>query len=267
LLCGSDKDVAVIRRIGGWSFGIITHAVFAATVWRLFLFLQDTRYETTAGSLLADILLALQFAVPHSVLLHPATRRRLDRLIPSAMYGCFYTLVTCGTLWVAFAYWRHSPLCLWNLSGWSAKLASAGFLASWGALFYSLSLTGLGWQTGLTPWWHWVRRLPPPKREFNPKGAYQWLRHPVYLSFMGLLWFTPCMTLDRAILTAIWTAYLFYGSYLKDERLAFYMGEKYSRYQAQVPGYPLPSLNRVTMALGVTRPYGILRKTTAGQRA
>jgi hypothetical protein len=47
------------------------------------------------------------------------------------------------------------------------------------------------------------------------------------------------MTLDRALLTVLLTTYIFIGSYLKDRRLVFYLGEVYERYQAQVPGYPL----------------------------
>ncbi len=114
----------------------------------------------------------------------------------------------------------------------------AGYIASWLALFYSLSLTGLGYQTGLKEWLHWIRRQPLPRRDFTPRGAYFWLRHPVYLSFLGLLWFTPTMTLDHALLTAIWTAYIFLGSWLKDLRLAHYLGEPYLVYAARVPGYP-----------------------------
>jgi hypothetical protein len=51
--------------------------------------------------------------------------------------------------------------------------------------------SGLGWQTGWTPWWHWARRLPQPKRLFVERGAYRFLRHPVYLSFLGLIWSEP----------------------------------------------------------------------------
>jgi hypothetical protein len=60
----------------------------------------------------------------------------------------------------------------------------------------------------------------------------------VYLSFLGLIWFTPRMTLDHALLTAIWTAYVFVGSVLKDRRLEFYLQDEYRQYAARVPGYP-----------------------------
>jgi len=53
------------------------------------------------------------------------------------------------------------------------------------------------------------------------------------------VWFTPQMTLDHASLTAIWTAYIFYGSFLKDRRLEHFIGQAYRECQRQVPGYPL----------------------------
>ena len=46
------------------------------------------------------------------------------------------------------------------------------------------------------------------------------------------------MAADRAVLTGVWTVYIFVGSYLKDERLAHYLGQPYRRYQQQVAGYP-----------------------------
>jgi methanethiol S-methyltransferase len=64
------------------------------------------------------------------------------------------------------------------------------------------------------------------------------MRHPVYLSFLGLIWFAPTVTLDRALLIAVWTVYIFLGSYLKDRRLQYYLGPTYREYQARVPGYP-----------------------------
>ena len=58
--------------------------------------------------------------------------------------------------------------------GLAGKLPSGGrsrLFLSWVALFYSLSLRGLGYQTGLAPWWHWVRGRPLPPRSFEPVGV------------------------------------------------------------------------------------------------
>ena len=123
-------------------------------------------------------------------------------------------------------------------ASFAATLVAWAFVASWAALFYSLSITGLGWQTGWTPWWRWVRGQRPPPRPFVVRGAYRFLRHPVSLSFLGLVWFVPVVTLDRAVLIAVWTGYIFAGSVLKDRRLLFFIGEEYRSYQSEVPGYP-----------------------------
>ena len=51
-------------------------------------------------------LLALQFAVIHSLILLPATRRRLNRWMPAEFYGCFFCAATCVSLLVTFADWQ-----------------------------------------------------------------------------------------------------------------------------------------------------------------
>lgn len=229
--------LAGVARASGILFGIATHLAFGATVWKLFHFLSETPSGEWPGGMALDVLLALQFAIPHSLLLHRAVRKRLT-WIPAPFYGCFYTVVTMFSLWLMFAFWSQHPTVLWQTSGWPAHTIQACFIGSWVVLFYSIRLTGLGWQTGWTPWWAWLRRQPQPRRQFREHGAYRILRHPVYLSFLGLLWFNPRVTLDRALLVGIWTTYIFVGSMLKDERLRFYLGQSYYEYERRVAGYP-----------------------------
>jgi protein-S-isoprenylcysteine O-methyltransferase Ste14 len=237
------------------------------TVWQLYWFLAGaTTQASTAGNLWIDALLAAQFVIPHSVLLLPAVRSRLTRVIHPAFYGCFYCVVTCLGLLAMFAAWQPTQHILWQTSGASRAIVVGLFWASWGALFYSLHLTGLGYQTGLTPWLYWLRRKPQPQRRFEPRGAYLWLRHPVYLSFLGLIWFAPVMTTDHAVLTGIWSGYIFLGSCLKDQRLLYYLGSTYRNYQAAVPGYPgmllgplarrpLPTANQWSAASDSEEPF------------
>ena len=137
-----------------------------------------------------------------------------------------------------FGLWQPCSSIVWRFEGAARSAINVAFIGSWAALFYSLHLTGLGYQTGLTPWWHWLRRKPLGPRRFEPRGAYLWLRHPVYLSFLGLVWFAPVVTLDRAILIGAWTVYIAIGSCLKDQRLVYYLGDRYREYQSRVRGYP-----------------------------
>lgn len=228
--------------------GIATHALFAVTVWHLVRFLAGhapaadaalPSAATTFRAISLDAFLATMFAVPHSVLLLPAVRRAISsRFVAPAFYGLFFCVATCAALLTTILCWQPSDVVVW---AWPPALrpgVTGAFIGCWGLLLYSLHLTGLGYQTGFTPWWQWVRGLPQERREFRPRGAYCILRHPVYLSFLGLVWFTPVVTLDRAVLIAIWTTYIFVGSALKDQRLAFFIGPEYRAYQAKVPGYP-----------------------------
>lgn len=246
--CLNDESrratLAGARRISlahlcGVTLGLGTQAVFAVTVVYLFTFLRYGPAQTSPHWIAVDAALALQFAVPHSVLLHPVTRKWLSRWIRAEFYGAVYCLCTCGSLLLLFQFWRGSERTVWDLQATAAQLLLAAFAGSWAMLFYSLQLTGLGYQTGWTQWLYWYRGQRLPRREFVPRGLYQWLRHPVYLSFLGLIWCTPQMTADHALLTGLWTIYIAVGSVLKDRRLAFYLGEPYRCYMRDVPGYPL----------------------------
>jgi hypothetical protein len=225
-------------RASGISFGIATQILFVPTVYYVFMFLRDGVTRPAGNWLVIDCLLALQFAVPHSILLLPRVRSALSRVMPSQFYGSLFAVSTCISLWVIFINWHSSPSLIWDTEGWSRIAIYAGFYASWVSLIYSLKLVGLGYQSGWTQWMYWFRRQALPRREFVQRGVYGWMRHPVYLSFLGLIWFTPRMTADHAMLTGVWTIYIFVGSYLKDRRMTFYLGETYCEYGRRVPGFP-----------------------------
>ena len=229
-----------MRRILGISFGLLAQAALIATLWPLFRFLRNDLSHAPEGSLWIDAAAALQFSVVHSLLLFPPTRRWITTRLRSEFYGSLFCLATCVGLWIVFGLWRGSRTVVWAWPESWQSAVQAGFFLSWGTLFYSLNLTGLGYQTGFTPWWHWIRGKPLPRREFHPIGAYRLLRHPAYLSFLGLVWLTPVVTADRAVLIAVWTTYVFIGSALKDQRLARLLGEPYRQYMAAVPAYPFP---------------------------
>ncbi len=233
-----------MRRLLGVSLGVGTQLAFAVTAVRLYFFLDGGTATAPAGSLVVDALLALQFAVIHSVLLLPSVRNRLKNVVTAPFYGLFFCLATCGCLWATFLFWKSGPV-VWQPAGVVHIANRVLFFGSWLALFYSLWLAGMGYQTGLQPWWYWFRRQPTPRRTFEPRGVFRVTRHPVYASFLGLILFAPTFTADRIVLIAIWGTYTFVGSVLKDQRLLFYVGDEYRKYAERVAGYPLVGFGRL----------------------
>ena len=228
-----------LARSCGIVFGIGTQMLFLWTVVHLFLFLRFGSTQSYRHGLLVDCILSIGFALPHSLLLAPPIQKRMKSWIPSGLVGCVHCSVTCVTLLWMFQSWSLHPTVLWRATGFVEMAILCGFYGSWVALFYSLVITGMGYQTGLTQWWYWMRRQRPPQRVFIESGPYRWMRHPIYMSFLGLIWLTPTMTLDHALLTAMWTAYIYAGSYAKDQRMLRFVGAEYREYASRVSGLPL----------------------------
>lgn len=105
-----------MRRTLGIAAGVLTHALFAFTFWRLVPFLWGS-VPHVIGNVWIDVPLAAQFGMVHSALLHPSTRKRLERYIASPFYGCFFCIVTCLTLLPMMAYWQSSTQIVWQFSG------------------------------------------------------------------------------------------------------------------------------------------------------
>ena len=75
------------RGLGGFAFGIGTQAFFAFTVVGRFSFLRFGIIPRGQSWLLIDTVLALQFAIPHSILLHPMTPQNCERGCQASFMG------------------------------------------------------------------------------------------------------------------------------------------------------------------------------------
>ena len=187
---------------------------------------------------LIDIVLISLFAVSHSVLLIPRIRRSFAHWMPASLYGCLFCLVSCLSLWSLMYWWRPLPGVWWQGEGfwWWAVMTLA--VGAWILLGYSMWITGLGHQTGFTGLMAYWRPHQAQPRAFEIRGLYRFFRHPIYLSFLLIVWLTPVMSSGHLLLSVLMTFYLFFGSWLKDRRLVQLIGEPYQRYISTVPGYP-----------------------------
>jgi protein-S-isoprenylcysteine O-methyltransferase Ste14 len=66
-------------------------------------------------------------------------------------------------------------------------------------------------------------------------GPYAWVRHPLYITVIALMWLWPDMTANRAALFCISAAYFYLGSFPEEQKLIEEFGDAYRRYQQVVP--------------------------------
>lgn len=103
-------------------------------------------------------------------------------------------------------------------------------------------------QTGLGSFFGLEQLINPRKDSSTPlvtKGLYRYVRHPLYVAGLLLIWLTPLMT--RNLLFAILglTLYLLSGAYFEERKLLREFGDIYAEYRRRtpmlIPGFHIPS--------------------------
>lgn len=84
-------------------------------------------------------------------------------------------------------------------------------------------------------------------------GFYQWVRHPLYLFGLLILWLSPLMTINVLTVISGLTAYVFIGARFEEQRLLREFGEDYRAYRERTPML-IPWLRSRRTEEGRTRP-------------
>jgi protein-S-isoprenylcysteine O-methyltransferase Ste14 len=76
---------------------------------------------------------------------------------------------------------------------------------------------------------------PPQPMPFTIRGPYRWVRHPLYLFCLLMIWSCPNLTVDRLLYNVMWTGWVILGTLLEERDLIACFGEAYHKYQKKVP--------------------------------
>jgi len=66
-------------------------------------------------------------------------------------------------------------------------------------------------------------------------GWYAYVRHPLYLGSLVLIWLIPAMTVNRLALIVVATLYFIIGAYFEERKLLRDFGGQYAEYRARTP--------------------------------
>ncbi|HVN72506.1 MAG TPA: isoprenylcysteine carboxylmethyltransferase family protein [Desulfomonilia bacterium] len=224
--------------IGLGSFIMFSLFLFLGSFTLLNLGLHDLQ------ALLFDSILSLLFFLQHSIMVRKGVRMGLSELIPDDYYNAFYAVSSGITLLAAILFWQRIPGPIFTAPGvfyWMLRalffLCIAGF--RWGEKSLG-SFDPLGVKR--------VRRLIQNRgtkiMPLTLRGAYQWMRHPLYFFSLVMIWSCPVLTSDRLLFNVLWTIWIVIATLLEERDLVMDFGDQYRQYQARVPmiiPYKLPA--------------------------
>ncbi len=187
-----------------------------------------------AGALVLDACLCLVFFLQHSGMIRKGTRRWMSQVIPEQYLGAVFSVVSGITLLALVLLWQETAVVLASADGfyrWS--LRAVFFLAIVGQVWGIRSLKSadlFGTES--------VRRRSgstSPPAPMVVRGAYRWVRHPLYLTTLLMIWSFPDLTADRLLFNVLFTAWVIVGTVLEERDLVESYGEDYRNYQRRVP--------------------------------
>ena len=235
-----------------FAYGLICYALFFATFLYAIGFIGNVGVPKSIDSapvhplglsLLINLGLLALFAIQHSGMARPAFKRWLTRFIPAQAERSTYVLLS--TLCLALLMWQWAPLggVIWNLrSDWGAITMTTLYFASWQLLLYATFLIDHFDLFGLRQVSYALMDKDMPSLAFKTPTLYRLVRHPIYVGWLGIMWFTPTMTVTHLVFAAVSTIYILVGIQFEEADLEAAHPE-YAQYKRKVPAL-IPSFRR-----------------------
>jgi len=196
-----------------------------------------------------DLGLITLFSLQHSIMARPGFKRRWTRIIPQHLERSTYVLIGAVMTTLLVAAWQPIEGQLWKVTGGGMialySLAAAGYLMVPLCSFLTDHFELFGLRKVAEYAFGWLQ----PKAEFEQRGLYKIVRHPMMVGWIVAFWATPYMTAGHLLFAATMTTYILIAIHFEERDLANKHGQAYREYQARVPKLvPIPSAPAAVLA-------------------
>jgi protein-S-isoprenylcysteine O-methyltransferase Ste14 len=230
-------------------------AVLFAAALTYFLFSYSLTFGEIATGPLApvtigfDVALFSVFALHHSIFARIPVRSFVGRIAPAALERSLYVWVASLMLIGVCYAWRAVPGLLWQVSApWNWPLVAVQLAGVWwtlrsAAVIDAFELAGI----------RQVSKPPPSREEVHPRfgetspvefktdGPYGWVRHPIYLGWVVIVFSVGTMTMTRFVFAAVSSMYLLIAIPF-EERTIRAQSPGYDDYMRRVPRKLIPGI-------------------------
>lgn len=187
------------------------------------------------SALLIDALLSIIFFLQHSILVRPGIKRWFANFMPEEYYSAFYAVTSGIFLLPVLIFWQKTPILLASADGFMDWVIRGLFLICLAGFFWGGNSLGSVDMLGAKRLMRSISNRPEKPQQIMAKGPYRWVRHPLYLFLIVLIWSYPDLYLDRLLFNILWTAWIVVATYLEDRDLHREFGRQYDEYSSRVP--------------------------------
>lgn len=235
----------LISRVFNFVYGLASYAVFFATFLYAIGFIgnfpvvpktmdspSSMPWQT---ALLVDMGLLSLFAVQHSVMARPWFKRMLTSVIPHAIERSTYVLASSLALLLMFWKWQPIGGMIWDVQDPSARmLLYGGYGFGWALVLFTTFVINHFDLFGLRQVWRDLQGKPQAGLHFVTPVIYRIVRHPLYVGWLSVFWFTPSMSVTHLVFAMVTTAYILVAIQF-EERDLMQVHPEYAVYRKQVP--------------------------------
>lgn len=221
--------IGLARILGGMSLLAFFLFLFAGS-----LNLLDMHLDAS-GVLWLDAGLSLLFFIQHSGMVRKPFCRWLAHFVPEEYVGAIYAIASGIVLFLVVLVWQKSTQTIMIPSGLFRWLLRAGSFLSLLGFYWGVKALRFFDPFGLRPIFNLLRGRNPRPMPFTVAGPYHWVRHPLYLFIIVIIWSYPDLTADRLLFNLLWTVWIVIASYFEERDLVTEFGDTYREYQKRVP--------------------------------
>lgn len=225
----------LIAWMGGAAF--VAALAYLASFYCVTLASPSGNPAENLAHILVDVLLFAAFAAHHSLFARRRGKQLMRRLVPAHLERAAYVWIASalavgmGLLWQPVAGLVYQVEGLLRLPFWSIQLAGAALTVLGARVVSAFELAGINQAAGRTVGGN-VRIV----------GPFRFVRHPIYLGWVLMVFGTPTLTANQLVFAAVSTLYLILAIPWEERSLVADHGDRYSAYQQTVRWRLVPGI-------------------------
>ncbi|KAJ6643704.1 Nurim like [Pseudolycoriella hygida] len=214
------------------SFLSVPNKIKKEYTWLLNILDNPSRFETSLLPLTLDTLLIISFIFQHSLMRADFLKSIWNKIGLSTIERSIYNIATSATLLFLMSNWRTIPTFnLWSVNVESGSSIFWAYVIShifaWSIICGGCVLYDLPELLGLSQVYNDMNNCLTPLmyKTTELRRLLGRVRHPSLLALTFILWTTNLMSLDRLILSVLWTVYMYVAWNTDDQDVIYHRSQ------------------------------------------